>query len=97
MCFTSKGIENSTYHFKISPTTTTIIQALAPVEILYGKLCITPLSKDEIGEIKLVGLEYVHMTINKTRVIRNRQNATQDRRRSILIQGEKFLSPKLMI
>ena len=55
---------------------------MAPFEALYGKQCRTPLSWNEVGERELCGLEIIHDTNEKIKVVRDRLKAAQSRQKS---------------
>ena len=61
---------NNSFHSSIGMTS---------FEAFYGKYCRTPLYWDEVGERKLIGLEFVQMTTDKVKEIRTRLKAAQDR------------------
>ena len=52
---------------------------MTPFEALYGKQCRTPLCWDEVGESKLIVPEFIQMTTDKVKEIRNRLKAAQDK------------------
>ncbi|XP_022865685.1 uncharacterized protein LOC111385521 [Olea europaea var. sylvestris] len=45
---------------------------MAPFEVLYGRKCRTPLCWDEVGERKLLDLEYVQITAEKVKIIKEK-------------------------
>ena len=55
---------------------------MAPFEVLYGRRCRSPISWNEVGERKLLGLELVQLTTEKIQLIRERLLATQSRQKS---------------
>ena len=73
---------NNSYHSSIGMT---------PFEALYGRQCRTPLCWDEVGERKLIGPEFIHMTTDKVKVIRTRLKAAQDRQKSYADNRRKDL------
>ena len=64
---------------------------MTPFEALYGKHCRTPLCWDEAGERKLIGPEFVQMTTDKIKEIRNKLKAAQDRQKSYADNRRKDL------
>ena len=55
---------------------------MAPFEALYGRKCRTPVCWDEVGERRLVGLELVHITSEKVKVVRDNLKTARDRQKS---------------
>jgi len=52
---------------------------MTPFEALYGRKCRTPLCWEEVGDIKLYGVELVQITTEKVRIIKDRMKVAQDR------------------
>ena len=55
---------------------------MAPFEVLYGRKCRTLVCWDEVGERRLVGLELVHVTSEKVKVVCDYLKIARDRHRS---------------
>jgi len=55
---------------------------MAPYEALYGRRCRTPVCWSEVGERKLESIEFIEMTSEKVKVIRENLKAAQDRQKS---------------
>ena len=55
---------------------------MAPFEALYGRKCRTPVCWDEVGERRLIGLELVHITLDKIQIVRDRLKTSRDRQKS---------------
>ncbi|KAL6199781.1 hypothetical protein ACLB2K_029564 [Fragaria x ananassa] len=55
---------------------------MALFEALYGKQCRTPLCWNEVGERELCGLEIIHDTNEKIKVVRDRLKAVHSRQKS---------------
>ena len=53
---------------------------MAPFEALYGRRCISPIFRVEVGEVALITL--VHEAMKKVRLIRQRVKTTQSRQKS---------------
>ena len=56
---------------------------MAPYEALYDRKCRTSICCDEVGEMKLLGLEMVQLTTDKVKVIRKRMKKAQDRQKKL--------------
>lgn len=82
----AKFTYNNNYHSSIGMTL---------FEVLYGMQCRTPLCQDEIGERRMIGSEYVQMTINKIKIICDRLKLTQDRQKSYTNVRQKDLEFKV--
>jgi len=54
---------------------------MAPYEALYGRRCRTLLCWEEVGDWKLYGAEFVQVTKEKVRTIKNRIKVAQDRQK----------------
>ena len=52
---------------------------MAPFEALYGRKCRTPVCWDEVGERRLIGLELVHITLDKIHIVRDRLKTARDK------------------
>ena len=52
---------------------------MAPFKALYGRKCRTSVCWDEVGERRLVGLELVHVTSEKVKVVHDNLKTTRDR------------------
>ena len=55
---------------------------MAPFEALYDRKCRTPVCRDEVGERRLIGLELVHITLDKIQIVRDRLKIARDRQKS---------------
>ncbi|GJS70430.1 putative reverse transcriptase domain-containing protein [Tanacetum coccineum] len=64
---------NNSYHASIK---------VAPFEALYGRKCRSPVCWAEVGDVQLTGPEIIHETTEKIVQIRQRLQATRDRKRS---------------
>ena len=64
---------NNSYHSSIG---------MAPFEALYGRRCRTPLCWFESGESVVLGLDIVHQTTEKVKLIQEKMKASQSRQKS---------------
>jgi len=64
---------------------------MASYEALYGRRCRTVVCWDEVGERKLLGLELVHFTVDKVKVIKERMKEAQDRQNSYVDNRQRPL------
>ena len=55
---------------------------MAPYEALYGRKCRSPICWDNVGERKLLGLDFVQVTIEKIQLKRERLKTTQSQQKS---------------
>ncbi|WMV50576.1 hypothetical protein MTR67_043961 [Solanum verrucosum] len=55
---------------------------MAPFEALYDRRCRSPIGWFEVGEVALIGHEFVHEAIEKVRPIRERLKTTQSQQKS---------------
>ena len=55
---------------------------MAPFEALYGPKCRTPVCWDEVGEMRLIGPELVHITLDKIQIVRDKLKIARDRQKS---------------
>src|SRR3954469_24537968 len=55
---------------------------MAPFELLYGRKCRTPLMWDEVGERQLFGPDLIRDAEEKVKLIRDRLNIAQSRKKS---------------
>ncbi|KAA3483971.1 DNA/RNA polymerases superfamily protein [Gossypium australe] len=54
---------------------------MASYEELYGSKCRTPLCWTELGENKLVGLDFIKKTKEKVKLVKDRLNAASNRQK----------------
>ncbi|GKB06267.1 putative reverse transcriptase domain-containing protein [Tanacetum coccineum] len=64
---------NNIYHMSIKAT---------PFEALYDRKCLSPICWAKVGEAQLTGPEIIHETMEKIFKIRDRMQATRDRKKS---------------
>ncbi|RVW89350.1 Transposon Ty3-G Gag-Pol polyprotein [Vitis vinifera] len=57
---------------------------MTPFEGLYGRKCRSLVCLDDVGEMKLLGLELVQLTVEKVALIKERLKATQSRQKSYI-------------
>ena len=57
---------------------------MSPFEGLYGRKCRSLVCLDDVGEMKLLGLELVQLTVEKVALIKERLKATQSRQKSYI-------------
>ena len=55
---------------------------MAPFEALYGRMCRTPLSWDEVGDHQLFGPDLIKESKQKVKLIRDRLKVAQSRQKS---------------
>ena len=68
---------------------------MAPFEALYGRKCRTPVCWDEVGERRLIGLELVHITLDKIQIVRDRLKIARDRQKSYVDKRRRDLQFKV--
>ncbi|XP_022872048.1 uncharacterized protein LOC111391134 [Olea europaea var. sylvestris] len=73
---------NNSYHLSIKMT---------PFEALYGRKCRTSVCWDEVGEKKLLGPEYVHSTVKKVKIIKEKLKTAQDRQKNYVDRHRRNL------
>nr|XP_009775350.1 PREDICTED: uncharacterized protein LOC104225279 [Nicotiana sylvestris] len=55
---------------------------MAPFEVLYGRICKSPIGWFEIGEAELIGPYLVHQAIDKVKIIKKQLKTDQSRQKS---------------
>ncbi|CAL2256295.1 unnamed protein product [Prunus armeniaca] len=65
---------------------------MAPYEALYGRPCWSPVCWTEVGETVLLGLDLVHETTGKVKLIKQRLLTAQSRQKNYANQRRKPLS-----
>jgi hypothetical protein len=79
---------NNSYQFSLK---------MAPFEALYGRRCRTPLNWSQAGEREIFGPDLVLEAEDKVRVIKKNLEATEARKRAIMIKEEGLYNSKWKI
>ena len=68
---------------------------MAPFEALYGWKFCTLVCWDEVGERRLIGLELVHITLDKIQIVRDKLKIARDRQKSYADKRRRDLKFKV--